>query len=164
MLNYIHYRTNSKHAFYFNKTNTIKTKKIIKISNSKYNFFIFQNQKKFSTSFYYIGGILFRALYPYICPISFSKIFHISGDFRFRALYPLLRTLVCFGKEHAFLYHTKVSHSTTLKCILIYILNIHTFPTYFQFCKYFPSLPKFSIRFHHKQMFTNKHSFTIFYL
>ena len=123
------------------KKNTIKIKKIIKISNSKYKIYFFiilffsKSKKFFQLLFYYIGGILFRALYPYIYPISFSKIFHISGDFRFRALYPFLRTIVRFGKERAFLYHTKVSHSTTLKCILIHVLNIHTFLTRFQFCK-----------------------------
>lgn len=76
MLNYIHYRTNWKHAFYFNKKNTIKTKKIIKISNSKYKiyFYFFKIKKIFNFILLYWGNFISRTLPLYMSHFIF-KIF-----------------------------------------------------------------------------------------
>lgn len=80
MLNYIHYRTNLKHAFYFNKTNTIKTKKIIKISNSKYNFFYFSKSKKiFNFILLYWGNFISRTLPLYMFHFIFKNFPYFWG-------------------------------------------------------------------------------------
>lgn len=82
MLNYIHYRTNWKHAFYFNKKNTIKTKKIIKISNSKYKIYsyFFQNQKKFfNFHLLYWGNFISRTLPLYTSHFIFKNFPYFWG-------------------------------------------------------------------------------------
>ena len=77
---------------------------------------------------YYILGKFYFAHFTPICSFSFFKIFPSSGGFIFCALYPFSRTFVHFEKERLFLYRTKVSYSTTLKCIIIHILHIHILP------------------------------------
>ena len=121
--------------------------------------FIFSN---FSLIIYW-GNFISRTLLPICSPFIFKIFPSLWGLYISRTL-RLSRTLVRFEKERLFLQRTKVSYSTTLKCIFIHIPHIHTFPTNFQFCKYFPPLPKFSLHPYGKQVFTNKHSFTIFYL
>lgn len=129
--NILYYQTNQNTLSFFQK-------KTIKISKSKYIFLFFQiqNYKIFLIFILlYWGNFISRALPLYVFHLIFQNFSIPSGDFRFRALYPLSRTTVLFRKERPFLQPTKVSYSTTLKRIFIHCVNIHTFPTHFQFCK-----------------------------
>lgn len=106
---FIHYRTNSKHAFYFNKTNTIKTKKIIKISNSKYKiyFCFFKIKKNFQLHFIILGEFYFAHFTPIYVPFHFQKFSIFLGTLDFAHFTPF--------QERLFVSEKNVRFFTTLK-------------------------------------------------
>ena len=77
--------------------------------------------------YYILGNFIFRALLPFGFALAFKIFPSLWGLYISRTL-RLSRTLVRFEKERLFLYRTKVSYSTTLKCIFMHILHIHNLP------------------------------------
>ena len=93
---------------------------------------------KFSSITYW-GNFILRTL-PLSALFSFFKIFPSFWGIYISRTLRLSRTLVRFGKERLFLYHTKVSHSTTLKCILIHFPQISNSVNIFHLCQNFPCI------------------------
>lgn len=90
MLNYIHYRTNSKHTFYFNKKTQSKQK-----NNQNFKFkiqnlflFFFKIKKNFNFILLYWGNFISRTLPPIYVPFRFQKFSIFLGTLDFAHFTP----------------------------------------------------------------------------